>query len=601
MAVLLAAPRVPVSAAGEQATNRAAPASDKRRPGAAKAPARTAPRFYDDDPLICAADTQDASKVQPREISLTYDATINLFGRPGLNTVGRAESVNTVDDVPDSSWFTNRAGTRPITVEEMERGPDEDLGPAPGNWTVSRKANGVSPGFTITDQRGRRYFVKFDPPGLPELGTGAEAVVTRLMHAIGYNVPQATVGTLRREFLVVGKDATVRQANGSRRPMRNDDIEEQLRRAERNPDGSYRVILSQALPGKPLEGFKYEGTRPDDPNDVIPHENRRELRGLRVFSAWVNHTDAKAINSMDMLSTEGGRSVVRHYLLDFNATLGSAGIGPRERRDGYEYIAEVGPAGPALLGFGFVVRPWMLIDYPKLRGIGRFESKKFVPEEWRPRVPNPAYVRSRPDDLFWGARKLMALSDDLIRAAVKAGKYTDPQAEQFLVDALIERRNKIGRAWLTAVNPVSDPSLAEDGTLTFRNPAVEYGFAPEPSTYHVVWHRFDNGTGETTRVGESDAPSARTAAPAEALVRLRPDTTLPGGRGVFVRADISAAGGADPSWSAPVHAYFRRGADGWKLVGFERMPDAAPMRPGLVGAEPVSDTERGASQAKSGS
>jgi hypothetical protein len=227
----------------------------------------------------------------------------------------------------------------------------------------------------------------------------------------------------------------------------------------------------------------------------------------------------------------------------------------------------------------------MTIDYPNLRGIGRFESKRFVPEEWRPRVPNPAYVRSRPDDTFWAARKLMALSDDLIRAAVKAGRYTDSGAEKFLGDALIERRDKIGRAWLTAVNPVSDPSLAEDGSLTFRNPAVEYNFAPAPSGYHVVWSRFDNATGEATRIGESNVSGAAAAAPAGALVRVKPDTTLPGGRGQFVRAEISATGGSHPSWVAPVHAYFRHVADGWKLVGFERMPDAPPMRPGLVGAQ----------------
>jgi hypothetical protein len=406
-----------------------------------------------------------------------------------------------------------------------------------------------------------------------------------LFHALGYHVPQVVIGTLRRENLVVGKDATVRLPNGSTRRMHEGDIDEQLRRAERNPDGSYRVVLSEALSGKALEGFKYEGTRPDDPNDVIPHENRRELRGLRVFSAWLNHTDAKAINSMDMLQTENGRAHVRHYLLDFNAALGSAGIGLRERRDGYEYLAEVGPAKKALPALGFYVRPWMTIDYPSLKGIGRFESKRFVPEQWRPRVPNPAYVRSRADDTFWAARKLMALSDELIRAAVQEGKYSDPRAEQFLTGALIERRDKIGRAWLPAINPVVDPALSDDGTLTFRNPAVEFGFAPAPSGYHVVWYRFDNATGESSRLGESNVAAARATAPADALVRVRPDTSLPGGRGQFLRVDISAAGGTHPSWVAPVRAHFRRGPDGWKLVGFDRMPDAPPMRPGLVGAE----------------
>ncbi len=547
---------------------------------------RTAPRFYDDDPLMRAADTQDASKAQPRPISLMFDAAINLFGRPGLQDVARAEDINTIDEVPDSSWFTNRAGARPITVEEMYRGPSDDTGPAPGKWTVSRKSSGVSPGFTITDERKRRYFVKFDPPGFPELGTGAEAVVTRLFHALGYHVPQATVGTLRRENLVIASDATVRLPNGGIRRMRIGDIEEQLRRAERDPDGSYRVILTEGLPGKSLEGFKYEGTRPDDPNDVIPHENRRELRGLRVFSAWVNHTDAKAINSLDTLITENGRAVVRHHLIDFNATLGSAGIGLRERRDGYEYLAETGPAFKALPAFGFYVRPWLTIHYPSYRGIGRFESKRFVPEEWRPRIPNPAYVRSRPDDTFWAARKLMAISDDLIRGAVKAGHYTDPRSEDFLAGALIERREKIGRAWLTAINPVVDPALSDDGVLTFRNIAVDLNFAPAPPGYLVTWFRFDNATGESTAAGESKISDTRATAPSDVLARVRPDMTLPGGRGQFVRVDISATGGTFASWTAPVRAYFRRTQDGWKLVGFDRMPDAPPMRPGMVEAEP---------------
>jgi hypothetical protein len=304
-----------------------------------------------------------------------------------------------------------------------------------------------------------------------------------------------------------------------------------------------------------------------------------------VFSAWVNHTDAKAINSLDVVVRQGDKSIVKHYLIDFNATLGSAGIGLRERRDGYEYLADFGPAKKALPAFGFYIRPWLTIDYPEIRGIGRFESKRFVPEEWRPRVPNPAYVRSRPDDTYWAARKLMAMSDELIRAAVKAAKYSDPRAEQFLADALIERRDKIGRAFLTNVNPVADPALAEDGTLTFRNPAVDLGFSPAPTQYSVTWYRFDNSTGQSTRLGESSVTGTRAAAPADALVRVRPDTTLPGGRGGFVRADISAVQPSLPSWSAPVHAYFRRGPDGWRLVGFDRMPEAPPMKPGLVGAE----------------
>ena len=537
---------------------------------------RSAPRFFEDDPIARVPESQDASGVQAREISLAFDAITNLFGRPGLPIVGRAGNVNTIDEVPDSSWYTNRTE---LTASGIERGVNEDRGPAPGLWAVSGKADGVSAGFTVTDVRGKRYFVKFDPPGEPELGTGAEAVATRLFHALGYFVPQANVVTLRREDLVVANGATVRQLGGKRRPMRPSDIDEVLERAERNPDGTYRVIVTEGLAGVRLGGFTYIGTRPDDPNDVVPHENRRELRGLRVFSAWLNHTDAKALNSLDMRVTENGRTRVRHHLIDFNAALGSAGIGVRERRDGYEYLAEFGPALRAIPAFGFYIRPWMTVKYPKFRGIGRFEAERFAAELWRPRVPNPAYVRSRPDDTFWGARKLMALPEEIIRAAVKAGRYSDPESERYLIEALLERRSKIARAFLVPINPVVDPQLSSDGRLVFGNAAVEHAGARAPSSYRATWHRFDNASGVLTSLGSTEGPASGLPAPAG----------LPTEPGAFARVDISTAESPHPSWSSPVHAYFRRLPGGWKLVGFERLPDAPPMRPGLVGAEPMPE------------
>ena len=145
--------------------------------------------------------------------------------------------------------------------------------------------------------------------------------------------------------------------------MHHGDIDEQLDRAERNADGSHRVILSAALPGKPLEGFMYEGTRPDDPNDVIPHENRRGApRPAGVQRLGESHRREGNEFARMLDCRTNGRAHVRHYVRDFNATLGSAGIGLRERRDGYEYLAEFGPTKKALPAFGMYMRPWMTID-----------------------------------------------------------------------------------------------------------------------------------------------------------------------------------------------------------------------------------------------
>lgn len=564
-------PRITLSSARGPISACAALAATALLSGSAQ---RATPKFYEDDPIARVADTQDASKVQKREISLYYDALINLFGRPGEPTVARAASVNTIDEVPDSSWYTNRVPL--LTPEEVLRGPHEDTGPAPGEWKVQHKTSGVTPGFTITDQRGKTYFLKFDPPGHPELGSATEVVVTRLFYALGYYVPQSNISSVRSQDLSIAPGTMVDVPGGSERLMKWSDIAEALRRSHRNADGTYRVVAGSAAEGRAVEGFKYEGTRTDDPNDVVPHEDRRELRGLRVFSAWVNHTDAKAINSLDTVVTDNGRSYVRHYLLDFNAALGSAGVSLKERRDGYEYLAEPGRAAPALPTLGFHPRRWMLIRYPKYRGVGRFEADKFIPEEWRPRVPNPAYVRSRLDDTFWAARKLAAISDEVIRAAVKAGKYSDPASERYMGDTLIERRNKIVRAWLTPVNPIVDPELGVTGWLTFHNAAVEHAGAAAPSGYKAVWYRFDNDSGDVERITETTGANER----------LRVPDGLPGAPGGFVRVDVAATGAAYAAWARPVHLYFKRTVQGWKLVGLDRMPDAPLMRPGLVGAEP---------------
>jgi hypothetical protein len=73
------------------------------------------PKFFSDDPIAREPDPGDASQVQPFPIHLSWDLLSSLIGRQGDRTPHRAQDVNTVDEVPDSSWFTNRAGSLPLT------------------------------------------------------------------------------------------------------------------------------------------------------------------------------------------------------------------------------------------------------------------------------------------------------------------------------------------------------------------------------------------------------------------------------------------------------------------------------------------------------
>jgi hypothetical protein len=191
------------------------------------------------------------------------------------------------------------------------------------------------------------------------------------------------------------------------------------------------------------------------------------------------------------------------------------------------------------------------------------ENSDFNPDAWKPRIPNQAFLHARADDKFWAARKLTAMTTNLLRAAVRSGEFNDPAAEEFLVHALAQRRDAIVRMYLAAVNPIVDLSLDAEGTLTFTNAAVDADVAHAPSGYRAVWSTFDNVTGVTVRFGETHGRGTVVVAP----------SALPESVGGFIQVSLSAIGAQHPAWERPVHAFFRKHPDGWQLVGLERMPE----------------------------
>jgi len=526
-------------------------------------------KFYPDDPIARVVDSQDASRVQEREINLLYDTIENSVSWPGDHTPDvRAQNLNSVDEVPDSSWFTNRLGTHAVSVDKLLKGPDTTDGPAAGTWTViAAKNDGVTPGFTVRDTTGQVWFLKFDPPGYRAMSTGTEVVVTKLFWALGYFVPEVHLAALRADQLAIDDSARITPPSGRRRRFKLSDIQTLLRKAHRDADGSYRVIASKALEGRPVGGFRFYGSRSDDPNDVVDHEHRRELRAYGTFAAWVNHVDSKSINTLDTVVDVGGRSVVRHHLLDFGSTIGSAGVYPREAFEGWEYLVEGGKTLKGIPTFGFYIKNWRTVPLYRARSVGSFpiDHSTWDPEVWKPRYANSAFRSARLDDKFWAARRLQGFTDEMLKAVVRVGRFEDPVSEAQLAAFLIDRRNAILRRYLPAVNPILNVRLAPGGPLTFRNAAVEAALASEPSEYVVQWHSFDNTTGATTVLATTRAPGLAVAAP----------NGLPAQTGSYIRVDISATGGHQ-SWTRPAHAYFVREASGWRLVGFERVPGGNP-------------------------
>ena len=263
---------------------------------------------------------------------------------------------------------------------------------------------------------------------------------------------------------------------------------------------------------------------------------------------------------------------MRHHLLDFGSTIGSAGVYPREAYEGWEYLVEGKKALGGMPSLGLFVKNWRTIPLYRADSVGAFpiDNTQWNPERWKPRYANSAFRAARMDDKFWAAQRLQAFTDDMLNTLIRVGRFNDPRSEEMLSKFLVERRDAIVRRYLPAVNPVADVRLSSAGTLTFRNAAVDAGVASAPAEYVVTFQRFDNATGTVTIFGDARATATSIEAP----------KNLPTAQGSYIRVEVSANGGPD-SWTEPAHVYFRRDATAWTLVGFERVPGGNP--PGSKG------------------
>jgi hypothetical protein len=523
----------------------------------------TGPRFYRDDPIPRVPEPHDASGAAPSYLDLLYELTYNSFALPKQNPSGlRAQNVNTIDEVPDSSWFTNRIGTKALTIDEIVRGPNAGLPPDPSRWVIWRqKTSGSHAGITAKDAKGETWFLEFDPDYYPNAATAAAVMGTKFFWALGYNQVESFVTTFDPKRVEIDPDALFTRPNGKRTPITRADIKKVLEHAPRRPDGTYRAFAGRLIPGKIIGRYRYQGTRPDDPNDLVPHEQRRELRALGVFGAWTNVTDFKAENTVDTIVTENGHAIVKHYLQDVGSSFGMS-------NDLYtwdvswEHFYDGHAMAKRLLSFGFALSPWQTVKYTEGPEIGKFEGDRFDPRTWRGHTPNAAIMEMRDDDAFWAAQRVGAFSNEMIRAIVHTGEFSDPSAEKSIADIMIKRRDKIVRTYLPAVNPIVTPRL-ENNQLSFENAAVAADVSKAPEGYRASWFQFDNATGSTRPLSETTSATTVIDAP--------PD--LPTVADSFILVQLSADSNEHQAWQRPIHAYFRLDADGWKLVGFERMPD----------------------------
>ncbi len=482
----------------------------------------------------------------------------NLF-RKATFSKSPARDVNIFDEVPDSLFFINRHARNPLSKEALQEGP-EGLAPKPGKWIVIRgKMDGINPGFFVKEaETGQEFLLKFDPIDNPALASSAESIGARFFHAIGYNVPAYHVVKFKLEDIEVDPNASYYDNTGFKKALTKAEVEELLLFVAREEDGSYRASASTILKGGNKGPFDLDRHRKGDPNDSIPHRYLRSIRALRVFASWVNYYDIRTGNTLDMVENLNGKNVVKHYVIDFGSTLGSAGVDAKPPQMGHEYIFDFGESFKSIFALGFWKKPWQKrwdendrkVAIPS---VGYFDNRHFNPGRWKNQIPYHAFKDLTAADGYWAAKIVMSFLDDDIAALVDTGELSDPEAKNALTKTLIERRDLIGRFWFEKSCPLEGFEVSR-GSSGYRIGAhdlmLKSGLTKSPRRYRYC-------VCKSNIRGEQDEPVF--------ILSDQAVASLPDSFAFSIQAKRS-----DGKWGKRVCLILKKQADGLELSGIKR-------------------------------
>jgi len=303
-----------------------------------------------------------------------------------------------------------------ISPSAAARGPNTDAGPALPIRFKKKKKSGTSPGFFGKDARGVHYLFKLDSPKYPEMITRAEFIGSKCMYLLGYNVPEITISQI---------EGTATEFDGE------------------------MAAAVKFVPGKIYGPWSFR-----------LHRDWREVRALKIASAWINNTDIKAPNSL--VTWQNGHRVV--YLIDFAGSLGSHTYRPKEAREGWEHTFDIRVGLEKVVTLGLWPQPYDRRPKPVLGlwpprytdrakpfspAVGLFNAD-FDPDRWKANYSVLPFWSITREDAAWMAKRVTSVSDAQIRAIVKAARYTRKEDADYVAKVLIERRDVIRKTYLTS-------------------------------------------------------------------------------------------------------------------------------------------------------
>jgi hypothetical protein len=483
----------------------------------------------------------------------------------GLDYLKEAMNVNALDDVPDSSWFQDRRRVddtgrlAPLAPAIIDRAAGAGEPPPVLPFTILHgKVGGSAAGFVALDARGRKYALKLDPREFPGMVTSTEVVTSRLAWAAGWIVPAEWILDVDNGQFLRDPAAWRLDPWNEKIPLTDADVAEALANSGR-VDGRVRVLASRWIEGHILGYFPFFGRDKHDPNDRVPHQHRRDLRGFGIWTAWVNDIDTMENNTLDTYVGEKGRGHIVHYQQDVGGAFGTFTGIPMKYWMGRETFFMPERIVGSLLTLGAVPRPWEGRDQVVERArevmawpeLGGFAAQDLNPRSWQAVLDNPAFVRQTARDRYWGGKRVASFGEAEVRAAIATGHYR-PAAAEHLFDVLWKRREKIARALLGDAVAL-DWFRATPDRLCFHDLYLEAGLGGEQGTLYRA------------RVDGKDA-QVILGPPDELHVRCALLPTAPG----YYRVALAVLRPGERGFRREVIVHVTDGPRGRRVVGVER-------------------------------
>lgn len=411
-------------------------------------------RFHDRPPIRDAHDDRPIAIPRKSAFVEAFYLSDVFLRRPVVDALDaerfpHALDVNALDEVPRSSWFSPVA----LEVGAFEKQYAAD-GPPRGRAQIEARGGH----FVLTDARGKVYRLIGDHPTLPQVDTSAALIASRLVRALGYLTPE----TWWVEPSALGVPRTAGPA-------------------------SERWVAVRWPVGVPLGATDMTYQRDDDPNDRIPHRDRRTLRALGVLAAWLDLRELGPSRLVDAYVGLPGRGHVRHFVVGLHDALGAGALGPTTASRSVAGPVE-GNALSNLLSLG-LARPPARGARPE-RSLRAFQAQ--VDARYELGHPYEPVDRLLPSDGYWLAKRMIQIPASLVQRIVREARFSDASLERHVVRALEARRRTLASYWFSRVTPCEVEALS-GRTLIVVDQALAAGLEGAGDTRYVVSFLGDDG------------------------------------------------------------------------------------------------------------